>query len=103
MYLKNTERAIAISYANSDVDIHMTKQLLDFSHPVIVDVRTLGEDRELIGIRQGKIPKEALPKKPKFPAEFKYLLLLLILIGGFYLFKKIYNKKLAKTLNNDKM
>ena len=91
----NNHETIPVSYAGSKVDINMSKQLLDFTYPVILHVRSSGENRELISIEQEKIPIK-VDQKRKFPIELKYILALLVMIIGFYGFKKGFIDKSFK-------
>lgn len=78
---------IPVSYANSNVDIQMAKQLLDFNEPVSLDIHATDLNRELIGINQEK-PIEEVYERKKLNPEFKYLTAIMALVGGGLVLRK---------------
>ena len=100
LYLElDNQKTVPVSYAGSQMDMGMTKQLVDLSQPVILHVRAFGDNRELIGIDQEV--QQIVENADKMPIEFKYLLGLIVIGCGLYGFKRkfFYNpfkKRLIK-------
>ncbi len=98
LYLKNDKKVIPVSYANSQVSISETKEFLDLNSEVQLDIKSSPNENQLIGISQNNTHKLNTENEPFFtkvtephptiPTELKYLLGLLLVIGGLYILKK---------------
>ncbi len=79
-YVKNEDKITPISYANSQVSLSAAKTLLDLNSNVELDVRTNGNDRELIAISQSQRSSAAAKQKSVSPNHWP---LWLILLSGY--------------------
>ncbi|MCK5608010.1 lamin tail domain-containing protein [Candidatus Pacearchaeota archaeon] len=93
LYLKKEGKTIPVSYAGSDFNIHMSRQLLDFKRPVAIQARTAGTKRQLISMSQGEIEKNKKTKE-KTPTEVKYwssfFIAIILMLGWRYIKKKTF-------------
>lgn len=101
IYLKtDDQKTIPVSYANSNIDIRMTKQMVDLGKPIALEIRSGSKQNELIAIqpllnlKTSSISDDSVhaevvspsSRLPKVGFEWGYLILLVAVVGGgFYL------------------
>lgn len=94
LYVKNETQTIPVSYASSPVDMSMAKQLIDIQKPVTLHVRASEFGKQLIGLEQNKASDQ--PANKSYSVELKYLLAIVMAIGGWYGLRKYFDKPFKK-------
>jgi len=70
----------------------MAKEMIDLNSDVKLDIRSAGDNKELIGINQIKNKNISDQQNDKNNLGYMYLIILIFLIGGFYGFRKLTKK-----------
>ncbi len=94
LYLENHNQTIPVSYAGSPVNMAMAKELIDIRKPVTLHVRASEFKKQLIGLEQEKTDKP--PAGKEYPTELNYVLALIMVSGGWYGFRKLFDKPFKK-------
>jgi len=91
-YIKNKDKIIPVSYANSKVNISKTKELLDLNNNVKLDIRSNGKTNELVAISQTNKTEQNVTPKKDANKHIKILPwtigILVFLVGGLFFIKK---------------
>ena len=92
MYLQTEEKIIPVSFANSKINVGSAKQMLDLNEPVKIDVRSAGNENQLISISQSAVEEIKSNTDNSdtgfLRSDFKYLIGLFFILTGLFAYKK---------------